>query len=518
MTDEEVVRQFEFIQTEKRFKTVSDFFQSLNLCFTDKEKSMLWKIAVKAIDSADLTEDLKTMFDSLQPAKLKKAMKARQLFLEHGHVFESEEEFETLRNEAAKALLDVLNIPPIYSETELDFLGKKRILKQYNIDIQKINESNKLEVFTALLLCPNVGVGSFGSINEPHAPFLPVLHGKAMDAIARMSGSKPTPNPLNNTASIERGEVKLIINSLDTLSGTLGVSTHKLLSTAIASFTAQNHTGTGKDRSLREAKVAIPLKEYAIQCGYDVEEHPTDTPEEAAKEAKRAKNTLDNFRRKVKKDLELLYNASISWKEKVKGKEADFADIRILGGKGIRAGYINLEFTMSLAEYLIQLPLSQYPQALLLLDERNDNAYNIGLKMSEHYSNDNNQIRGTAQLLKVKTLLEYTSLPTISTIRKQRTSWEARIKEPFETALDALTACGLLEDWRYSHSKGAEMTDEEATNFKDFDEWAETLVYFTLRNAPNHAPRLATRAAEKKARQAKTKRKRSPKKKDNQQS
>ena len=349
---------------------------------------------------------------------------------------------------------------------------------------------------------------------ERTSEFLPVLHGKATDAIARMSGSKPTPNPLNNTASIESGEVKLIIKSLDTLSGTLGVSTHKLLSTAIAGFTALNHTGTGKDRSIREAKVAIPLKEYAIQCGYDVEEHPTDTPEEAAKEAKRAKNALDNFRRKVKKDLELLYNASISWKERVKGKEADFADIRILGGKGIRAGYINLEFTMSLAEYLIQLPLSQYPQSLLILDERNDNAYNVGLKMAEHYSNDNNQIKGTAQLLKVKTLLEYTSLPAISTIRKQRTSWEARIKEPFETALDALTACGLLEDWRYSHSKGAEMTDEEATNFKDFDEWAETLVYFTLRNAPNHAPRLATRAAEKKARQAKTRRKRTPKKKD----
>ena len=348
---------------------------------------------------------------------------------------------------------------------------------------------------------------------EHTSEFLPVLHGKATDAIARMSGSKPTPNPLNNTASIESGEVKLIIKSLDTLSGTLGVSTHKLLSTAIAGFTALNHTGTGKDRSIREAKVAIPLKEYAIQCGYDVEEHPTDTPEEAAKEAKRAKNALDNFRRKVKKDLELLYNASISWKEKVKGKEADFADIRILGGKGIRAGYINLEFTMSLAEYLIQLPLSQYPQSLLILDERNDNAYNIGLKMAEHYSNDNNQIKGTAQLLKVKTLLEYTNLPPFSEVRAKRKSWEERLKEPFETALDALTACGLLEDWRYSHSKGAEMTDEEA-NFSTYEEWEEALVYFTLRNAPNHAPRLATRAAEKKARQAKTRRKRNPKKKD----
>lgn len=348
---------------------------------------------------------------------------------------------------------------------------------------------------------------------EQASEFLPVLHGKATDAIARMSGSKPTPNPLNNTASIESGEVKLIIKSLDTLSGTLGVSTHKLLSTAIAGFTSLNHTGTGKDRSLREAKVAIPLKEYAIKCGYDVIEHPTDTPEEAAKEAKRAKNALDNFRKKVRKDLELLFNASISWKDNIKGKEVDFADIRILGGKGIKAGYINLEFTVSIAEYLIQLPLSQYPQSLLLLDERNDNAYNIGLKMSEHYSMDSNQKIGTAQLLKVKTLLEYTNLPTLATIKKQRTSWEARIKEPFETALDALTACGLLEDWRYSHSKGAEMTDEEA-DFSNYEEWVEALVYFTLRNAPNHAPRLAARAAEKKARQTKTKRKRKPKKKD----
>lgn len=372
--------------------------------------------------------------------------------------------------------------------------------------MQEKIQKKPLELTAPALLSPEEPI-------EQSSPFLPMVHGKATDAIARMSGSKPTPNPLNNTASIESGEVKLIIKSLDTLSGTLGVSTHKLLSTAIAGFTALNHTGTGKDRSFREAKVAISLKDYAIKCGYDVEEHPTDTPEEAEKEALRAKRALDNVRRKVKKDLELLYNASISWKEKVKGKDADFADIRILGGKGIRAGYINIEFTVSLAEYLIQLPLSQYPQSLLLLDERNDNAYNIGLKMAEHYSNDNNQIKGTAQLLKVKTLLNYTNLPKFSEVRAKRKSWEERIKEPFETALDALTGCGLLEDWRYSHSKGAEMTDEEA-DFSNYEEWADTLVHFTLKNAPNHTPRLATRAAEKKARQAKTKRKRTPKKKD----
>ena len=118
----------------------------------------------------------------------------------------------------------------------------------------------------------------FHEIENKRFAYVAVLHGKATDAIARMSGSKPTPNPLNNTASIESGEVKLIIKSLDTLSGTLGVSTHKLLMAAIAGFTELNHTGTGKDRSLRGAKVSIPLKDFAITCGYDVIEHSTDTP------------------------------------------------------------------------------------------------------------------------------------------------------------------------------------------------------------------------------------------------
>lgn len=332
---------------------------------------------------------------------------------------------------------------------------------------------------------------------EQSSEFLPVLHGKAIDAIPRMSGSKPTKNPLNNTGSFASGEVKLIIKNLDTLTGTLGVSTHKLLSIAIAKFTELNHTGRGIDRTLATAKVSVPLKEYALKCGYDVEEHPTDNPEAAEAEALRAKRTLDNFRRKVKKDLELLFDAFISWKEKIKGKSTDFVDVRILGGKGIKAGYITLEFSLSLAEYLIQLPLAQFPLALLSLDERNINAYRIGVKMGFHASNDNNQIRGTAQLLKVKTLLENTNLPTISEVRTKKRSWDERIKEPFEKALDALTGCGLLEDWRYSHSKGEEMTDEEATSFKNYEEWADTLVHFTLRNAPNHARRISHQRSRK---------------------
>lgn len=347
----------------------------------------------------------------------------------------------------------------------------------------------------------NITIISSGNTDPEEAyrivsTYSPILHGKATDTIARMNGRQARPNPLNNTASLDKDDVKLLIKNLDTLSGTLGVSTHKLLSTAIAEFTAENHTD-GEERSLRQAKVSIPLREYAIKCGCDITEHPTFTPEEAEQEAKRAKRALDNFRRKVKKDLELLYNASVSWKETVRGNERDFAEVRILGGMGLKSGYITLEFTVTMAEYLIQLPLTQYPQALLKLDERNSNSYNIGLKMSEHYSNYNNQIRGTAQLLKVETLLRYTDLPTIETIREQRTSWEARIKEPLEKALDILTECGLLEDWRYSLKKGAELSDDQLEELTNYRTWAEKLIWFKLRNAPDLIKKLPDKNAGK---------------------
>lgn len=333
--------------------------------------------------------------------------------------------------------------------------------------------------------------------------FLPMLHGKATDAVASMVGETITENKLNSTGTVEAGEVKLVIDKYNELSGTLGVSTHKLLSTAVASFTAVNHTGNA-ERSANFTGVNIPLKEYALNCGYDVEEHPTTDPEEEKKEAVRAKRQLDNARRKINKDLDIMYSASLSWSERVRGKQGDYMDIRLVEAKGVKNGFIQIRFSQTFSEYLIQLPLTQYPVALLGVDERNNNAYVMGLKMTEQYNMDSNHARGTAQLLKVKTLLALTDLPSIEKVRALRVGWNGRIKEPFENSLDALTACGLLEDWEYSRSKGEPLTDEEA-NFTNYEDWEEALVHFTLKNAPDHTARLEARAEERKARQARRK-------------
>ncbi len=341
--------------------------------------------------------------------------------------------------------------------------------------------------------------------------FLPSVHGKGTDGFAQLAGKPIKKDPIAQTGSIEAGEVKLIVREIDKLSGKLGVSTHKLLSMGIACFTDNNHTGLGNNKGLRALRVAFPLKEYTVACGYDVVEHPTETPEEAKKEAIRADNAMKNARRKIKKDLQLLLASTLTWEEKVKGKVGNFDGINILGRASLKNGEILMEFSGSMAEYLVQLPLTQYPIALLGIDERNTNAYLIGLKMNEHFNMDNNQIRGTAQSLKVKTLISWGNFPSLDSAGVKKNGWEPRIKEPFETALDALTG-SLLEDWYYSHPKGKKLTDEEATNFSGYEEWTNTNVFFTLKDAPDHKPRLEARAKEKKEAQAKRRRRKADKK------
>lgn len=334
-----------------------------------------------------------------------------------------------------------------------------------------------------------------------------MLHGKATDSIAKMAGKPIEKNILNNTGTIDAGEIKLVIEAFNELKGTLGISTHKLLSVAVAKFTELNHTGASK-RENRHTEVNIPLKEYALYCGYDVLKHDTETEEEALREANRAENALKNARKKINKDLDIMFSSKLTWREKVRGKQGDYMDIRLIEAKGIKRGFVKLKFTQTFSDYLIGLPLTQFPIALLGVDERKNNAYDMGLKMANHYSMDNNHTRGTSQLLKVSTLLNVTSLPKADSQAVMETSWRARIKEPFEKALDTLYQCNFLSDWEYSHSKGVQMTDDEATNWASYDEWANSFVYFTIKNAPDQTKRLEARAEEKKNRQVKKTKKR----------
>lgn len=371
------------------------------------------------------------------------------------------------------------------------FINSENQEFELRIKIQK-DSSNKCRIKSAKVKKGNQLLNIIDSnSNFLNQLFLTMVHGKATDNIASMVRKKIKENQFDNSGEINAKEVKLTINKFNELCGTLGISTHKLLSTAIAKFTELNHTGEFK-RDLRNLRVSIPLKEYALKCGYDIIEHPTSSDKE--KEAKRAENALKNARKKINKDLSILFSASLSWKEKVQGKQNDYMDVRPIEAKGIKNGFINIHFTQSYGEYLVKLPLTQYPSSLLKIDERNNNAYTMGLKFSEHFHMDNNQASGTANLLKVKTLLNFTNLPDIEKIKKERRSWEIRIKEPFKNDLDILTQCGLLSNWEYCHSKGLTLTDNEAYNFSNFENWSETLIHFELKKSENPTKKRQTKA------------------------
>lgn len=333
---------------------------------------------------------------------------------------------------------------------------------------------------------------------------MPMYHGKATDALATLSSRDITANPIADKGILETeaGDYKIVIQDFSKIKGKLSVNTHKLLSSGIAEFTQINNYGGGAVNP----KVTIPLNEYARLLGYEIDERETDSPEAAAKEKKRAAEALKTAKKRIRQDLELLQAMRWTWQEKVRGKGADFDSILLLERVAIRKGYIIMEFGRNMAEYLKQLPLTQYPQGLLAIDARNETAYRMGLKMAEHYSIDNNQIRGTANRLKVSTLLSVTGLPTMEMLQQETHDnsrhWDTRIKEPFETALDRLTG-KVIRSWEYVKAKGEPLTDAEAYSITDYDTFTALLVQFELLEAPDHEDRLARRAAEKKAAAAK---------------
>lgn len=391
-----------------------------------------------------------------------------------GYEFLSDEEFEFFTNKklqeeytlwAEEQMKDrvILEPPPEYWEDELE--------ENLIWNDEEISEPTE-----------DLIVGSF----EPPtisttANYLPVLHGKATDGICFNMINKPIErNLINNTGQLSTRFATLIIENFNDTNRKVSPSTHKLLTCAIAKFAEINNTGN-KNRQLHSLDIRIPLKEYAAMCGYDIMPRQTNTKEEEKADKKRIANTLRNARKKIRKDLDILFSAKLSWREKVAGREENFEDMRLIDSKGIENGYINISFAHTFAErYLIRLPITKYPTALLAIDERNNNAYALAVKFSEHYNMNAQQGKRNAQALKIKTLLAVTTLPNIQEVRNKHCSWRVRIKEPFEQSLDELYQNGVLTDWNYAHSNGIPLTDEEACNWESYEQWVETLVYFSL--------------------------------------
>lgn len=327
---------------------------------------------------------------------------------------------------------------------------------------------------------------------KPTPTFFPMAHGKATDALAFMNGRNAEVNPVTKTGIINKFGVELAILKLTELQASLGISTDKLLSTAIATFTKQNDFRHIQGREPNR-EISIPLKEYASLLGYDVTN----------------KSQLDNARKAVKRDLDIIHASVLTWEEPIKGKNRDFERVSLVTYTGIKNGNIKISFSPEIASYLAERNLiTQYPTKLLSISGRQPNAYYIGRKLYEHYNIDNNQIRGTHDRISIAKLLEVTDLPTYEEVQAtDRGHWQERIKEPLERALDTLTEKEILKDWKYTHARGVDLTEEEASNITRHSDFEKLYLHFVPADTVDHTERIEAKLEERQKKKKASKKK-----------
>lgn len=331
-----------------------------------------------------------------------------------------------------------------------------------------------------------------GKPAAPPAPLEAIIEEATADAIkgymrqgqatAQLTKIKATKrntkiDPVTHTATITAGSMTVTIPNYDALTG-LKTSTYKLLD---ALTTILTETGA------KSPAVTMPLDDYMKLRGL--------------RDRKEA-------RKQVAEDLDTLYNTSISFKEKRKGKEGrDFLDMRICDAKGIKKGVIFFSFGSTFFHLLkgySVMPVQ--PQLWALNDKRNPNSYYLLRKLMEH--KNMNAGKRNEDLIAVKSLLEACpNIPRYNEVMSQSRHVNRLIIEPFERDMNA------LEDtltWEYCHRNGDPLTGAELDTFS-YEVFAGALIRTIWKNYPDQTERLERKQA--RIEEAKAKRKRGRKQK-----
>lgn len=295
------------------------------------------------------------------------------------------------------------------------------------------------------------------------------------------------------TLTVEGDGIRLQVKDFSDIGKAFGITTHKLLCAGLIWFTKKNNIGDDRDNI--QTELTIPLREYALLCGH------IGIVAKDENDQSRANESLKTVRKQIAKDLKLLLQSSLQWQESTRGKKEDYECPILIDGR-IRNGYIYMTFSQDFAKYLKHRRITEYPEKLFSVDNRKANAYRIGQACAFHFYNTNNKKDGNYNKLRVKTLLTYTNLPAIETVRKEkRGTWRTRIKEPLEKALNELVAKGIISEWEYKKTVSSLLSD--GNHKMTYEEWADSLVSFECiddiqpqSNADSVQPELHTQLPE----------------------
>lgn len=290
---------------------------------------------------------------------------------------------------------------------------------------------------------------------------------------------------------------RILIEQFSDLQSGLGTSADKLLNAAQVGLTQINYYKASKDHI--NNIVEIPLYEYAEKCGVDVTPRVMPTPEEQAKENRRADNALKDFKKQVRKDLTGI--ASFRWTATVKtGKnKEDYIEQRLIYKHGISRGRIIVYFDQDAAALIVKGGVMQMPNCLYLHDNRNPNAYKIGYKIALHNSMDNNAAAGTDSTLSVKSLLAAApEIPTYEDLQKRgQRNWKDKIKAILEKNLDEQIRVGMISKWVYRDPTNDKQYTPETAQPMTWAQYSRLKVNFIMVETPDQTERRQKRAEEK---------------------
>ena len=328
---------------------------------------------------------------------------------------------------------------------------------------------------------PRVAPSILPTGDKEKSTFSTIRQGTATNALTKVKPStkkNTVIDPITGTATITQGSLTITIPDFTELTG-FKTSTYQLLDALTVALT---ETGA------KSPVVALSLEEYM---------------------AKRGLKDKKEARKQATADLETLFNAKISFKEKRrKGQEQDFHDIRIIDSKGIRKGIINVSFGTSFYNILLGYPIMPYPAQLWTLNaNRNPNSFYLLRKIAEH--KNMNVGKKNEDTIAVKTLLAVApNLPSYEEVMATGRQLNQRIIEPFERDMDA------LEDtltWTYCHSNNSPLTDEELASLS-YETFKSLLIKIDWKQYPDQTARLE-RKAEQIAKAEQGKKKKTTKKK-----
>lgn len=313
-----------------------------------------------------------------------------------------------------------------------------------------------------------------------------------VDEIAR---TLTIPVPKNKGITIE--------NLPEEASGKLGIGEHKMLSIGLGAFTEQNEHK--QERGIK-LNVLLDLPWVASIRNEDIS----------------TEGKLKIFRRKLWGELtNILRYYTPSWEEKDSYKaRVVFQDADIPKDNSC----ISITFGEKFAQMLIRRGnINPYHQALMGVDERNYNAYAIGVALNEHYGIDRNVLINTEGNIKIGTLLKYTNLPSVDELRKKKASkrgkkdekteqgnpkryhktWKEVVKDPFDRAIAHLEDRSFFAPnenaYYYGTTGGERLTDEEVQNIESYEAFCRINFCYTLSLYEDRETRLK-KIEDKKAR------------------